>query len=554
MRWGMHWMCRWATIAVILFCSPTLSWAQGKVLYNATTDAAGGTGTLALSPQYNSVLVEVTIAGTATVSFTISGEGAQPTAVACTDYSSTSFAAATSATATGTYLCPTSGASGFQISVGAHTGAVRVYASPSAGSARRGGGGGGAGTVTSVSASGGVETTSGSAITGSGTIRGNMCVRAVTGTTDTILSTDRGCLVTYSNASAIAVTLPQAGTAGFDHGFSFTPLNLGAGTVTITPTTSTIQGSTDIDLTTNKSVGIVSDGTNYFYAPGIGLTVESQGLDDVIAVDRTYGGAVSQATAPRFGATATGRFFVLFDDPTTGLTLDCEVATVLGDCDKGVKIYTGHVFNFKNNSGTAIGTLTESTGAWTNTKIDGEGSGNTITLTEESWFDLVACQGSTASHIWNTITATFPAAACDTGSNTQKGYASFDASTDEAIQMDWVLPTGFTGAIDIHFIWKAAATSGAVGWCAQLIRVADASTSDPAFPAQAAGNCVSDTAKGTTLQENHATISGVTCTSCAARDHVYVRISRDANGGAVTDDMTGDAHLMKVGRTWRVAH
>lgn len=299
MNWIMRRVGGWAVIVAMGLCAPTLSWAQGKVLYNASTDAAGGTGTLALSEKYNSVLVEVTIAGTAEVEFTISGEGAQPTAVACTDYSSTSFAAATSATATGTYLCPTNGASGFQISVGAHTGAVRVYAAPSSGSARRGGGGGGggSGTVTSVTASGGVETSSGAAITGSGTIRGNMCVRAVTGTTDTILSTDRGCLITYSNANPIAVTLPEAGTAGFDAGFSFSPVNLGAGTVTITPTTSEIQGGVDVGLTTGKGIEIASDGTNYFYNPGIGLTTEAQSLNDVCTVDCEITTANSEANA-----------------------------------------------------------------------------------------------------------------------------------------------------------------------------------------------------------------------------------------------------------------
>jgi hypothetical protein len=271
-----------------------------------------------------------------------------------------------------------------------------------------------------------------------------------------------------------------------------------------------------------------------------------------VNVDDGITWAAAIATAAKIGNGTD--WWAIGRDPTNGLYIVCVVAGVENDCNYIRKLASGKTFEVQNSSSTAIFTVTESTGALTNVTLNGESTGNTITLTEEDWFDLVACQESTASHIWNLITATYPAAACDTGSNTQKGYASFDATTDEAIYMDWVLPTGWTGSIDIHFIWKAAATSGATGWCAQLIRVADASTSDPAFPAQASGNCVSDTAKGTTLQENHATISGVTCTSCAARDHIYVRISRDANGGAVTDDMTGDAHLMKVGRTWRVAH
>lgn len=245
--------------------------------------------------------------------------------------------------------------------------------------------------------------------------------------------------------------------------------------------------------------------------------------------------------------------WAVYHDATAGLQINCVIAGVENACNYGRGLASGKYYEITNNSGTSILRVTNDTGAITNATLDAEGTGNTITIQEETWFDVAACQNVTAELIWDVPTANSPAATCDTGSNTQKGYAAFDATTDESFETNWVLPTGFTGSIDIHFIWKAAATSGAVGWCAQLIRVADASTSDPAYPAQAAGNCVSDTAKGTTLQENHATITGVTCSSCAARDHVYVRISRDANGGAVTDDMAGDAFLMKFGRTWRVA-
>lgn len=124
------------------------------------------------------------------------------------------------------------------------------------------GGGGGAGTVTSVDASGGVETASGSAITGSGTVRGATLVNAQTGTTYTYLTGDRGKLVTHSNASAIAGTLPQA-TSTFGAGWFMKVKNKGAGTLTITPTTSTVDGAATLVLTTGQSALIVSDGTNY---------------------------------------------------------------------------------------------------------------------------------------------------------------------------------------------------------------------------------------------------------------------------------------------------
>jgi hypothetical protein len=130
------------------------------------------------------------------------------------------------------------------------------------GTALVGGGGGGSGTVTSVDASGGVETTSGSAITASGTIRGAVSPNAQIATTYTVVTGDRGKLVTFSNPSAIAVTLPQA-ISNFGSGWYFFAKNLGAGTVTITPTTSTIGGGATLVLTTGQMAMIVSDGTNY---------------------------------------------------------------------------------------------------------------------------------------------------------------------------------------------------------------------------------------------------------------------------------------------------
>lgn len=88
-------------------------------------------------------------------------------------------------------------------------------------------------------------------------------VKAETGTTYTFVSGDHDKLVTTSNASAIAGTLPQAGAA-FPDGWYTTVSNVGAGTLTITPTTSTIDGVATLVLTSGKSVVINSNGTNYF--------------------------------------------------------------------------------------------------------------------------------------------------------------------------------------------------------------------------------------------------------------------------------------------------
>lgn len=127
----------------------------------------------------------------------------------------------------------------------------------------------GTGTVTSVAVSGGIDTASGSSITTTGTLLSVHLVNAQTGTTYTYLDSDRAKLVTHTNGSSIAGTLPQAGAASsFISGWYMDAQNRGAGTLTITPTTSTIDGSASLALTTGQGVRIFSDGTNYFTMRG----------------------------------------------------------------------------------------------------------------------------------------------------------------------------------------------------------------------------------------------------------------------------------------------
>ncbi len=87
-------------------------------------------------------------------------------------------------------------------------------------------------------------------------------VNTQTGTTYSYLGPDRYGLVTHSNAGAIAATLPQAGSS-FPNGAYMYVQNTGAGALTITPTTSTIDGAASLVLTTGQGAVIVSNGTNY---------------------------------------------------------------------------------------------------------------------------------------------------------------------------------------------------------------------------------------------------------------------------------------------------
>jgi hypothetical protein len=113
-------------------------------------------------------------------------------------------------------------------------------------------------------------------------------INAQTGTTYTVLSTDNGKLVTTSNASAIAVTLPQA-TGSFTTGFVFAVQNKGAGTATITPTTSTINGASTLVLPTNQGVTIISDGANW--------QISNTGISAALANISGFGSNVATAAA-----------------------------------------------------------------------------------------------------------------------------------------------------------------------------------------------------------------------------------------------------------------
>ncbi len=123
-------------------------------------------------------------------------------------------------------------------------------------------------------------------------------INAQTGTSYTVLDSDRGKLVTLSNGSAIAVTLPQAGAASsFITGWWGDFYTGGVGTVTITPTTSTINGASTLVLTTGQSAHCVSNGTNYFCEVGKSAgsgTVTSMGI---VASTATISGTCTVTTS-----------------------------------------------------------------------------------------------------------------------------------------------------------------------------------------------------------------------------------------------------------------
>jgi hypothetical protein len=162
-------------------------------------------------------------------------------------------------------------------------------------------------------------------------------------------------------------------------------------------------------------------------------------------------------------------------------------------------------------------------------------------LTSERMSILFAtCLNTTAFLAIDQPTSNFPAAACITGTNTQKAVADFDGATDESLQTTLRLPSNFNGTVDVSWDALTTANSGSVGLCVQLVCTDEGETDDPAFPAQGAGNCVSVAVPGTANQRFIASDTAITATGCEAGELAHLRFSRDADGSAVTDNVSAN--------------
>lgn len=202
-------------------------------------------------------------------------------------------------------------------------------------------------------------------------------VNAQTGTTYTYLTTDFRKLVTHTNGSAIAGALPQAG-ATFPAGWFIFVQNRGAGALTITPTTSTIDGAATLVLNQNEGALIVSDGTNYFTARGK-ATGGVGGIGDVVGP-----GSSTDNALVRFDST-TGKLIqnstVMLDD--AGAITVPEIAAPSTPASGNVAVYAksdGKLY-IKDDAGTETdlagggGSIGGSTGATDNRILRADGTG-----------------------------------------------------------------------------------------------------------------------------------------------------------------------------------
>ena len=221
-----------------------------------------------------------------------------------------------------------------------------------------------------------------------------VATNAQTGTSYTIQATDRAGYISFSNASAIAVTVPQAGSTSFANNFVFVACDIGAGTATLTPTSSTISysngstytsGASSMALTTGQCANVYSDNSNYFAIlrsgsgggvssfTGDGTLISNSGSTGGVTVTLATAGAhkfwgnnTGSTTAPGYEAIGVG-------DLPSGLLTCSEVwsgsgaASVLQSGDDAISNNTCY-----NDSG--------STRVITAVKCRSDASGNTTTL------------------------------------------------------------------------------------------------------------------------------------------------------------------------------
>lgn len=198
--------------------------------------------------------------------------------------------------------------------------------------------------------------------------QGGVVPNPQTGTTYTVATTDRLKYVTFSNGSAIAVTLPQAGTSGFANNYAFVACDIGAGTATITPTTSTISSSNGssytaaaatLALITGQCAWIYSNNTDYFAIVRSGITTPvSVANGGTGATTLTNHGVLLGQTTSAIVATSAGSSGQVLT--SNGASADPTFQAATGG---SVPFITGTVFCTTGAwSGTIFGPITGSGG------------------------------------------------------------------------------------------------------------------------------------------------------------------------------------------------
>ena len=307
--------------------------------------------------------------------------------------------------------------------------------------------------------------------------------------------------------------------------------------LTITASTGTLTVTNAKTASFSNSITLAGTDSTTMTFPTTSATIARTDSAQTFTGTQTFGAVVGTTWNGNTWATGTGTLSI-----AAGKTFTSSNTLTLAGTDSTTLTFQG--------TDTYVGRATTDT--LTNKTIDAEGTGNTITIVDK--FSLMAAGGTAAAPylLWNTLATNAPTPTCAAGvteTTLLDCYATFpDSDGDYSLQVPFFLPSDWTGNIDLKLKWKAAATSGDVVWQATMVCRADAEINDAAFNS---ANTVTDTAKGTTLQLNDASITSMTTTGCSAGELATLKVFRNRTNGS--DTITGTVLLEGVEVTLRRA-
>ncbi len=229
-----------------------------------------------------------------------------------------------------------------------------------------------------------------------------MLTNIQTGTAYTIQASDCGKLVSFSNSSTVAITIPQAGTT-IPPGCWIELQNTGAATLTITPLVSTIDGSASVQLASGAGMQVIAGSGQYYTERGAG--------------GGAGGGTVNPATAGQLGYySASGSAVSGSGCSITGVNssvLTCNSFTTNGSLQGEVDLYPA------SNSANYVGLVAPTSVVSTYTlQLPGSAPANQLLsfglpsggVSTGSWINVPTGGGSAAGSVYclgsgtNTIT------------------------------------------------------------------------------------------------------------------------------------------------------
>lgn len=273
----------------------------------------------------------------------------------------------------------------------------------------------GTGTVTSITGGAGILPSTNPCTT-TCTLNDTVTNNAQTGTSYALLSTDGGKLVSANNGSAQAYSLSVASTGGFTAGYGFDLDCIGAGTVTLTATTSTFDnGLSSLVCNKGQDATVWSDSTNYHSALSL----------PVIANNHTLANTSGASNYPI--------------DTTLTALIDAAIGSTQGNV-----LYRSSTAWSVLAPGTS-GQFLQTQGAAANpiwASASGSGTVNSGTAGQMAWY------AGTGTAVSGNANATISTGALSLGASGTVGSVSLGNATSGTVTLDTV--TGALGSVNAH--------------------------------------------------------------------------------------------------------